>query len=259
MRLYGSFEEIPLSAIFAATVALTWLSLECGFRVGRWRGRKQDHEWEAVVRTEVMVMGGLTSFLLAFTFWIAASHFDAARQVLLNEANTIQTIYLRADLLPEPQRVEIRRLLRNYVDVRLETIRTGKYDQSLPILEEINRQLWSQALAAREKVSSPVFAGYFIQSLNELIALHTRKTIVRLEFRIPNSIWVALYLIIALAAASIGCHAGLTRMRRPLVATAFTLVFSVVILLIADLDSPRRGSLIVGRQSLEDLRKTMGD
>lgn len=59
-----------------------------------------------------------------------------------------------------------------------------------PLLEDLHGRLWSQAMAAREKVTSPFFAGHFIQSLNEMIALHTRRTVIRLEFRIPNTIWL---------------------------------------------------------------------
>jgi hypothetical protein len=259
MQSDGLLDEISIPAIFVGTVALIVLSLECGFQAGRWRSRRPDHEQEVTVRTEVVVMLGLVAFILAFTFWIAASHFDAARQALLNEASAIKTTYLRADLLPEPHCEEIRNLIREYVDIRLESIRTGKYDQAIPQLEELHRRLWSHAVAASGKVSSPFFAGHFTQSLNEMIALHTRRTIVRMEFRIPKTIWIVLYVIVTLAAMSVGGHAGLTGARRPLVAIAWALIFSIVLLLIADLDTPRRGALRIGRQAVEDLRRTIGD
>ena len=66
-------------------------------------------------------------------------------------------------------------------------------------------------------------------------------------------------MIIPLAAASIGCHGGLTGRRRPLVAVAFVLIISVVMALIWDPDHPRRGSLKVSQQALVDLRGTMSD
>jgi hypothetical protein len=202
-------------------------------------------------------MLALVTFILAFTFWIAATRFDAARQAKLNEANAIRTAYLRADMLPEPHQTEIRDLLRDYVDVRLEGVRSGNIEQAISRSEELHSQLWSQAIAAREKVSSPIFAGHIIQSLNDVIALHARRVTVGLEFRIPNQIWYVLYTIVALASASIGCHAGLTGASRPLLVTAFVLIISVVMVLITDLDSPRRGALRVSQQVLVDLRRTM--
>src|SRR5262249_32208245 len=156
-------------------------------------------------------------------------------------ANAIRATYLRADLLPEPYRSESRRLLREYVDVRLGAFRTGQFEQAILRSEELQNQLWSQASAAKEKVSTRVFGGFFIQSLNDMIALHTRRVFVGTEFRIPSAIWIGIFLIMAMAAASIGCHAGLTGANRPLVASAFILISSAVILLIVDLDNPRRG------------------
>jgi hypothetical protein len=205
----------------------------------------------------VGIMLGLLTFILAFTFWLAATHFDAARQALLNEANAIRTAYLRADLLPEPQRTEIRNLLREYVDVRLEGARSGKIEQAIRQSEELHAQLWSKAIATREKVSTPAFAVQFIQSLNDIITMHTRRVTAGLEFRIPNIIWIVLYAITALAAASIGYHSGLTGRNRPLVALAMILAFSTVIYLIVDLDRPRQGFLQVSQRALVDLQKKM--
>jgi len=124
---------------------------------------------------------------------------------------------------------------------------------------ELHSQVWSQAVAAREKTSSPIFAGHFIQSLNEVVAPHARRVTVGLEFRIPNHIWYVLYAITTLAAASIGCHAGLTGASRPLVVTAFVLIISAVMLLIVDIDCPRRVAFRVSQQVLVDLRRAMSE
>src|SRR5262245_7539591 len=155
MQLYGLTDRLPFWLIFVVTVALAALSFEGGFRVGRWRSRRQNPEKEVAARVEVGVLLGLVSFILAVTFWVSTTHFDAVRQAKLNEANTIRTTYLRADLLPEPHRSEVRGLLREYVDIRLEAFRTGQYEQAISRSEELQNQLWSQAAASKEKVSSP--------------------------------------------------------------------------------------------------------
>jgi hypothetical protein len=257
MQLHGLLDALPLWALFVATFVIAMLSFEGGFWVGRRKARRSEHEQEIVVRGLVGGMLGLEAFMLAFTFGAAASHFDARRQALLDEANSIRTAYLRADLLPEPQRTEIRDLLRDYVDVRLEGIQSRDLEQVTTQSEELHRKLWVQAIASREKAPNPAFAVQFIQSLNEIIALHTRRVILILEFRIPNVIWVVLYAITALAAAAIGYHSGLTGRSRPLVALALILAFSAVIFLIQDLDRPLYGILRVSQKALVDLRRTM--
>jgi hypothetical protein len=139
----------------------------------------------------------------------------------------------------------------------LEAARSGKFDFAISRSQELHSLLWSQAVAASGKVSSPIFDGYFIQSLNDVIALHTRRLMVGTEFRIPSAIWIVVYVIMSLAIMAIGCHAGLTRARRPLVVTAFVLIFSAVITLITDLDNPSRGALRVSQQALSDLQNMM--
>jgi len=250
-------DALPLWALLVATLVVALLSFEGGFWVGRRRSLRSEQEQEIVVRGLVGGMLGLEAFMLAFTFGAAAAHFDARRQAVIDEANTIRTAYLRADFLPEPHRAEIRNLLREYVDIRLEGVRSGKIEQAIARSEELHNQLWSQASASREKTPSPAFAVQFIQALNEIIALHSRRVITGLEFRIPNIIWIVLYAITALAAASIGYHSGLTGRSRPLVALAIILAFSAVILLIEDLDRPLYGFLEVSQRALVDLQTKM--
>jgi hypothetical protein len=257
MQLHGLLDAFPLWALFVATFVIALLSFEGGFWVGRRRVRRAEHEQEIVVRGLVGGMLGLEAFMLALTFGAAASHFDARRQALLDETSAIRTAYMRADLLSEPQRTEIRDLLRQYVDVRLEGVQSGNLEQATTRSEELHSQLWLRALASREKAPNPAFAVQFNQSLNEIIALHTRRVIAVLEFRIPNVIWIVLYAITALAAASIGFHSGLTGRSRPLVALALILAFSAVILLIEDLDRPLYGILKVSQKALIDLHRTM--
>jgi hypothetical protein len=255
--LYGVLGRFPILATFVGSVLVSFLSLEAGFHYGKSRRQHPAGEQEAPVRTMVRSMVTLMAFTLAVTFWISAAHFDAARQSSLNDINAIRAAYLRADLLPESHRKEIRDLLREYVDVRLEAIRSGNLEQAISRSEEIQSRLWSQAVAAREKTKDPIFDGYLNQSLNEVIAIHAKRVAVYKEFSIPAMVWIALYVVTALAMASVGCHAGLTCVRRPPVLPAFVLIFSVVMVLIADLDHPRRGAFRLSDKALVDLRNMM--
>ena len=115
---------------------------------------------------------GLLALVLGFTFSLAASRFNAQRQKVLEEANAIGTTFLRARLLPEPQRSEIARLLRQYVDVRLQAVEEGQLERALSQSEELHELLWIQTSAVAEKTSNSIITGVFIQSLNNLIDLH---------------------------------------------------------------------------------------
>ena len=53
---------------------------------------------------------GLLAFMLAFTFGMSGTRFDARKQLVLDEASAVLRAYQRAQLLPEPQRSECSRL-----------------------------------------------------------------------------------------------------------------------------------------------------
>ena len=110
---------LPLGALYIITAAIVLLSAEAGWRLGNYRRQRPHHEKDAPVGAVVGATLGLLAFLLAFTFGMAASRYDTRRQLVLQEANAIGTTYLRADMLPEPQRSEIRNLLREYAALRV--------------------------------------------------------------------------------------------------------------------------------------------
>src|SRR5262249_1356059 len=112
-------DALPLWGLFVLILVVVLLSVECGYRLGKYRRSRQEQENEAPVGTMVGATVGFIAFILAFTFGLAASRFDTRRQVLLDEANAIGTTYLRAGMLPE-QGEQIRELLREYVDARVD-------------------------------------------------------------------------------------------------------------------------------------------
>src|SRR5262245_30926773 len=114
-----SLDVLPLWLVFAALLAVMLSAAEVGYRLGQMRHRQSGHEKEPTVGGIVAAELGLFAFLLAFTFGLAGARFEARRETLLDEANAIGTSYLRSKLLPEPQRTEVQKLLREYVDIRL--------------------------------------------------------------------------------------------------------------------------------------------
>ena len=254
MQLHGLLDVLPLWVLFVATFVVVLLSFEVGLWVGGRSSPLPDQLQEKVVSRLVGGILGLLAFMVAFTFGVAASRFDARRQTMFDEVNAIRTAYLRADLLQDPHSSEIRNLLREYVGVRLEAVRSGKFEEAITKSDELQDRLWSQAVAAAENTSNSAFIGNFFQSLNEVINLHSRRVTAAMKVRFPDVVWFVIYAITMLAAASIGYHTGLTRSRRILLVPALILAYSAVILLIADLDRPLSGYFEVDQQAMIDLR-----
>ena len=250
-------DAIPLWGLLLGTCAVLALALEIGYRLGTWRHAQRPDEKETPVGTMVASILGLLAFVLGFTFSLAASRFDARRQAVLEEANAIGTTYLRTRLLPDPQRAECAKLLREYVDARVTGLQTGEIAETLSRSEALHERLWTQAVAAAEGNSGSIMTGIFIQSLNEVIDLHAKRVQVGLRSRIPIVIWGGLTGLAIVGMAAVGYQAGLSATRRSPAMLGLVLAFALVLLLVADLDRAQEGLLRVSQQALVDLQRTM--
>jgi ABC-type multidrug transport system fused ATPase/permease subunit len=254
MQANGLIDALPLWALFICILLVVLLSVECGYRLGRYRRGQQEKE--APVGTMVGATLGLLAFILAFTFGLAAARFDTRRQVLLDEANAIGTTYLRAGMLPD-RGEQIRGLLRDYVAVRLDAVRSGNVGEGIRRSETIQQHVWEEAEALGEKNPNSIVVGLFVQSLNEMIDLHAKRVQAGVRSRIPGAIWLGLFAVAVLSLSAMGYLEGLSGTRRSLAIIAVAIAFSVVIELIADLDRPQEGVLRVSQQALLDVQRSM--
>lgn len=259
MSIYGPLDHLPLWGLFGATIVVVLLSIEAGYWLGRSRCRHSEDEKEAPVGAIVGATLGLLAFVLAFTFGLAASRFDARRQIVVEEANAIGTTYLRAGLLPDGRGVKVRKLLGEYVDARLEVIQTGDIEHVLRRSEQLHRELWNEAEAVGQQHPDSIVVGLFIQALNETIDVHSTRVLVGLQNRLPGILWATLYLVTMLTMAGVGYHEGLSKSRRSLAILVLVLAFSAILTMVADLDRPQEGFLRVSQSAMFDLRKMIDD
>lgn len=255
----GPLDLLPLWAYFLATIAVGLVSVEAGYRLGVHRRHGVEPEKESSVGVMVAATLSLLAFMLAFTFGLAAARFDARQQFVLDEANAIRAAHLRSAFLPEPQRSTIRQLLHEYIDARfaLESTRSG--DVELAASQRLHAGLWAEAVAAVENQPTSALAPLFIESLNEVINLHTKRVQVTLRNPIPGITWATLYFVAILSMAGIGYHEGLTSLRRSPVMLMLVLTFSAIIYLIADLNRPQEGLFNVDQQAMADLRSFLDE
>jgi hypothetical protein len=250
-------DSLPLTGLLAAAFVVLWLSIEIGYRIGRWRHAHRPDEREQPVGAMVGSILGLLALVLAFTFSLAASRFDARRQAVLEEANAIGTTFLRSRLLPDPERLESARLLREYVEVRIRGVQENRPEAAVARSVALHELLWLQASAATEKDRGSIITGVYIQSLNNLIDLHAKRILVGIHSRIPLVIWGSLFSLAMLGMAFVGYQCGLSTTRRSPAMPALVLAFSIVLALIADLDRGQEGLLQVSQQAMHDVQRSM--
>jgi len=246
-----------LGAIFLVGLAIILAASEIGWQLGSRGGSRAGGN----VSTLESAMLGLLALIIGFTFAMALSRFEARRVAVLNEANAIGTTALRARLLPEPYRTDILKLLKEYVQIRVDIVQS---DHSLAELRTIvdrsnviQGALWQQAKAMVSKDNGMVPTGLFIQTLNEMID-DQEKRLAAFRNRVPNVVLVGLFGIAAIAGGFAGYASGLDpkRNRMPVYIVGF--LVSAVILLIFDLDRPSSGFITNDQQSMVDVATSIG-
>jgi hypothetical protein len=242
--------------------------LFCGmllcFEIGRRLGARTATE--EVGRAGLGVVEGaifaLLGLLVAFTFSGAAARFEGRRHLIVEEANDIGTAYLRIDLLPVDAQPEIRDLFRNYVDSRLATYQ-HLYDKALTSSfyvksQELQNEIWSKSVAAARRSDNTAATMLLIPALNSMIDITTVRTSATEDH--PPFIIFMMLAVIALASSMMAGFemAGASR-RSWLHIVGFSLILSISVYVILDLEFPRLGLIRVDAfdHYLVDVRSSM--
>ncbi len=239
--------------------ALLLATAEAGFRRGLRLHRTKDDARRGQIGGVQGAIFGLLGLLLGFTFAMSVARFDARRGLVLEEANAIGTTFLRAALLPESHQVTVEKLLREYVEVRLEFYRPGTDESSQALVEsetaKLQRALWSHAVAAGKEAPSPLTTS-FITSLNDTIDLDT-KQLNAMRAHVPGAVWLLVLAVAVSGAWACGYSAGSSGARSSFSNFLLPLLIAVAITLIADLDRPRKGLIGVSQRPLLDLKASI--
>jgi len=199
---------------------------------------------------------GVLGFLLAFTFSIATSQYTQRKEYVLEEANEIGTAYLRTDLIDSIHKIEVKQLLREYVDVRLQALSSTDINKELTRSVELHGLMWNEVTEAA-LVKPNTNTSLMIQSINNVIDVHEKRVTAGLRNRIPLSIWITLLAISLMTMATIGIKAGFTKPRGLIAVIPMIMAFAALTTLIADINRPQKGLFKIGQQSMISVQKSM--
>jgi hypothetical protein len=257
--------------LYALSVAMYTLGLlivmlillEIGRRAGARRIAKDPEGARAGVGAVDGAVFALLGLLVAFTFGGAASRFDSRRQLVIEETNDIGTAYLRLDLLPADAQPALREYFRRYVDTRLEVYKklpdiAAAYKE-LAIADEIQREIWRQAVAAsRAPGALPAAPMLLLPALNAMIDIATTRTFAAL-IHPPMVIFAMLFGLAMISSVLAGYGMAGSKARSWVHMICFALVLAVSIYVILDIEYPRLGLIQIESfdRALVDLRNSM--
>jgi hypothetical protein len=241
--------------MFAASVFGSWLRQRNDRRKGDAKtARKERSSQQAFLVSSVM---GLLALLIGFTFSMAVDRFDARRHNVLEEANTIGTTYLRSQLLEEPHRTRLSKLLVDYSDLRIDLATTEPGPKVKPLMEQSDRliaNLWTATVAAFPSIRPYDFSSSYLETMNALIDMDATRQASRAA-HVPSEVFLVLLLYQFMAAGVISYtlvgHGGQqTEM-------LLFLLFGIALVLVIDIDRPTTGGITESQRPMLQLRAFM--
>jgi hypothetical protein len=253
--LQDYFGDIAAIAMFVVALA----AAEIGYLLGkRVRGRVSNADAYAAVQTAMFPILGL---LLAFTFSLALSRYDARRDAVVHEANAISTAVARADVLDAADAGTLRSYLRDYTLVRIKFVEAASDQQSQDNLTATSlgwqQNMWAIGTRAARSDARPQLISLLLQSLNDVMDASALEAAVA-DAHVPDAILVILFTIAALTVGVAGFNAGL-RGGRSIAFAILALVLALVTTAIVDLDRPQTGWTRVSLTPLQDVVWSISD
>lgn len=235
--------DYPL-AVFVASFVILLCSVWTGVLVFRrwWPPKESTRDDFGVIQTTTLTLLGL---IIAFTFSMAVSRYDQRKNLEEAEANAIGTEFLRADLLPAVDAAKVRALLADYFDQRVLFYTTRDEEALVKInarTAQLQAALWSAVAAPAAAAPSPTMAVATI-GMNDVLNSQG-YTQAAWWNRIPRAAWLLMLLISICCHVLVGYGVKDPKEERALL-LVLPLVMSIAFMLIADIDSPRSGVILV--------------
>ncbi len=244
--------EVVLSRpviFFLIAVAILWLAAQFGASLRRRRPLKDElREDFGLIETATLTLLGL---IIGFSFSMSTTRYDQRKNYEEAEANAIGTEYVRAGLLPPSDAAKIRAQLRKYTELRIRFYRTRDYDELMQVdadTAKLQSEMWSAVEAPALAQPSPVIA-LAVSGMNDVLNSQG-YTQAAWWNRIPSSAWGLMIGIALCCNLLVGYGA---RTAKGIMLFILPLIVSISFLLIADIDSPRRGFIHVVPQNLVSL------
>jgi hypothetical protein len=237
--------------LFLLSFLILWLAARLGASLCKRRVALNQEERDdfAVILGATLTLLGL---IIGFSFSMAITRYDQRKNYEEAEANAIGTEYLRADLLPADNAANVRSLLSKYLDQRILFYqeRSSNLDEINTRTAQLENDLWSAVRPVAAAQPTPI-VSLVVSGMNDVLNSQG-YTQAAWWNRIPLAAWFLMFLIAICGNVILGYYLHDLKIRGTL-SLVLPLVLSISFLLIADIDSPRRGFVHVSPEDLKSL------
>jgi hypothetical protein len=241
---------IILVLAVAASLILT-LSLNRLWPVAR------RHTENDLVGWQLSVLGTTYAVTLGFMLYTEWTNFYAAELNVELEANSLRNIYRLAQALPR-KRAEIEALTISYARAVIEKDWPEMARGRLPEeSHEVNEYLWKALLTAEATTSTEINAADHALSELSTLTQHRRTRLLQTNYQLPGIFWAVLLVGGVLTIVSVSVFGSRNPRIHTMQVLFLTLLITLVMLAIANVDRPFRGWVHVSDFAFRRAQDTM--
>jgi hypothetical protein len=247
-----------IAVIALLMLASGLLAMVIGWAISRlWRHR---HDRVEPGKHQTILISGILSLLalmLAFTFGMALNRYESRRLLVIEDANAISTAYLRTQILDEPHRRRLSKLLLDYVDNRIALAERGPdFAARMKLNDDLLSDMWAGVRAARDSARDRAMNMSLLQAYSGIVDVDISRKIARQE-RVPTGVYALLYAYMLAVALVLGYV--LETRRSKAIAVAHLVMLVMAITTIMDLNRPVSGYIREGQQPMVALRRALAE
>lgn len=199
---------------------------------------------EAQIGYVLSAVYALLGLLVGFTFSVAVERYHHRRELMVQDANAIEQLYLRAQLLDEPHRSRFSDLMVRYAENHIALAQVDRRDaDATKLVAEDNallRDLWTATVPAFQSIRGIDFSSSFVDSVSQVIWTDAERKASR-EAQIPRTVIWMLFFYSIVAALLLG---GVMKSRKgEIVSVALLGLSTLALMLVTDINRPVGGTI----------------
>lgn len=225
--------------ILAGTLVASLLLLRLLDRFWPFDARHIEND---LIGWQLNVLGTTYAVVLGFMLYTAWTDYGAAELNVNLEANALRNVFRLAEGLPQPQRGQLESLSRDYADTVVREDWPAMAHGLIPeATHRVNEKMWRVAMSVQASSASQSVAQD--HTLSELSALttHRRTRLLQCVSRLPGMFWGVLLVGGTLTLVSAAIFGSSKARVHAYMVLSITLLVTLVMLAIADVDRPFSG------------------
>ncbi len=198
-------------------------------------------------------MFALLALILAFTYASGVNRFEARKLAVIEEANALETAFLRAGLIADPGSKALKETILAYAKTRVtprgRILSNTEREEMLKNTLQAQSKLWPALEKALVQSKHGVIEVSMVAAMNDVLNMHTIHLAAIFD-KLPSAIIWMLIFISATTIAVTGFNAGISGKISRWRTASLALTIIAVMLIIIDFDRPADGFIRVDQYSL---------